>query len=395
MIRLNSRLALAGSGFGLIAAPVILAFVGCASSLTVPDEAVAVDSSHESPDASSTDGPTEAAHCPENDCVDYPEVCSVGTLCRADAAFDLRAKLLGIWATGPDDVWTAGTLGTVVHYDGTAWHSVPTGRKETLHSLWGKGPGDVWLGGTNDFVLHSQASTLVNGVWDVYDSWDGTNQACPMSGLWGSATQGVWGILQCLNYSSPFPTPTNTVLHSSTWQVDGGPNWELEYQSPTIARTTWDVHSVFGFGEQDIWVGGSGGVLFRRTLNGEWVEVNSRASGTINSIGGSGPDDIWLVGDLGLIRHWNGTSMDSMDLPADIPKMGLEGVWASSPNDAWIVGEAALLIHYDGKRFTRVPVGGLHKPLPTFSKVWTSKTTQQIWVVGDGIIAGGKTNVLQ
>jgi hypothetical protein len=406
MIRVHSLRVLVVAGFGLVGASAILAFVGCATAGS-PDAPLAViDAQAEPFDADASDGPTEAGRCAANDCVTYPSACSEATLCRADVVFDLRANLLGIWASGPNDVWTAGTLGTVIHYDGTAWHSVPTGRKETLHSLWGNGPGNVWLAGTNDFVLHSQASTSTSGVWEVYDAFDGMNQACPISGLWGSATGGIWGTLQCLNASSPFPTPTNTVLHSSGWQADGGPTWDLEYQTVTIARSYWDVHAVFGFGERDMWVGGSGGVLLRRrTVTPEidsgvdetnpWFEVNSHAADTINSIGGSGPTDVWMVGDLGLIRHWNGTAIDSIDVPAGIPKVDFHGVWASSPDDVWIVGQDALLIHYDGVRFTRVPVGGLTTLLPTFRKVWKSETTQQLWVVGDGILLGVKTGAIQ
>src|ERR1700710_2309699 len=89
MIPIHSRRALAGTAFGVCGAAVIIAFVGCASSLTVPDaEPVAVDGGPESPDASASDAPTEAAHCPEDDCVDYPEVCSAATLCGDDVAFD-------------------------------------------------------------------------------------------------------------------------------------------------------------------------------------------------------------------------------------------------------------------------------------------------------------------
>lgn len=404
MIRLPSLRMLVAAGLGLTSASLSLAFAGCATA-AFPETVPPVFDAQRPSDTGVSDGDAEAGHCANDDCATYPLACSATTLCAAAATFDRRANLLGIWASGPSDVWAAGTLGTVVHYDGTTWSAVPTGRKETIRSLWGNGPANVWLAGTNDFVMHSQASTLKTGTWDVYDAFDGTNIACPISGLWGSATRGLWGTLQCLNYSSVFPTPTNTVLHSSGWQTDGGPTWESEYQSVSIASNTWQVNAIFGFGEQDLWVGGSGGIVFHRRGNtggdsgiddtNQWAEINSRAAVGINSIGGSGPNDVWMVGDLGLVRHWNGASIDTIDVPDDIPKLDFHGIWGSSPTDVWIVGENALLVHFDGTRFTRIPVGGLTTILPTFRKVWKSDTTQQLWVVGDGILLGGNTGSIQ
>lgn len=388
----------------LSGASLAVGFVGCATEGTPESPPVVSPDAESGVDAAIGVDAAEAGRCAADDCTTYPLDCSASTLCSVQAGFDPRAELWGLWASGPSDVWAAGSLGAVVHYDGATWHSVPTGRKETFHSLWGDAPGRVWLASSNDFLLHAQPTTLTTGIWDVFDVYDGTNQACPVAGLWGSASKGVWGTLACLNYSSPFPTPTNAVLHSSAWLSDGGPSWDLEYQSPSIARMTWEVSSVFGFGDDDVWVGGTGGVLFRRAPpavsdSGDdspvWLEVNSRAATTINGIGGTSSNDVWLVGDLGLIRHWDGTTMTSLDLPDGIPQASLQGVWATSSNDIWIVGDGALLLHYDGTQFKRIPVGGLAAVIPTFHKVWASDTTQELWVVGDGVLLGGKTGTLR
>lgn len=36
---------------------------------------------------------------------------------------------------------------------------------------------------------------------------------------------------------------------------------------------------------------------------------------TVRGVGATGPDDVWLVGDAGLVRRWNGTSFDTLDVP--------------------------------------------------------------------------------
>ncbi len=259
MIRLPSLRMLVAAGLGLTSASLSLAFAGCATA-AFPETVPPVFDAQRPSDTGVSDGDAEAGHCANDDCATYPLACSATTLCAAAATFDRRANLLGIWASGPSDVWAAGTLGTVVHYDGTTWSAVAHRAQGDHPIVVGQWPRERLARGTNDFVMHSQASTLKTGTWDVYDAFDGTNIACPISGLWGSATRGLWGTLQCLNYSSVFPTPTNTVLHSSGWQTDGGPTWEV--------RVSVRVHrQQYLAGECHLWLRRAGPVGRRERRN--------------------------------------------------------------------------------------------------------------------------------
>jgi hypothetical protein len=42
-----------------------------------------------------------------------------------------------------DDVWSVGDLGTIVHWDGTAWSTVPSSTTLDLEGVWAHGADDI------------------------------------------------------------------------------------------------------------------------------------------------------------------------------------------------------------------------------------------------------------
>ncbi len=62
--------------------------------------------------------------------------------------------LLGVWGAASDDVFAVGTLGTIVHWDGTTWRRMYTGVAENLHSISGNSGQDVFVAGTSFMRLH-------------------------------------------------------------------------------------------------------------------------------------------------------------------------------------------------------------------------------------------------
>jgi hypothetical protein len=88
-----------------------------------------------------------------------------------------------VWGSGPKDVWAVGP-GDLLHWNGTAWSSVPAGAGKSLRAVWGTGPNDVWVVGGNysGSFLHWDGT-----VWSALGTVDQNILA-----IWGSGPFDVW-----------------------------------------------------------------------------------------------------------------------------------------------------------------------------------------------------------
>ena len=68
--------------------------------------------------------------------------------------------LMGIWGSGPDDVYAVGTYGpytrtrNLFHYDGEQWSYVDNDIESALKAIWGSGPDDVFIIGSEWTIVH-------------------------------------------------------------------------------------------------------------------------------------------------------------------------------------------------------------------------------------------------
>lgn len=63
--------------------------------------------------------------------------------------------LFKVWGTGASDVWAVGQRGLILHYDGAAWSSVPSGTMASLFTVYAVAPDDAWaVGGPPRALLH-------------------------------------------------------------------------------------------------------------------------------------------------------------------------------------------------------------------------------------------------
>jgi hypothetical protein len=53
-----------------------------------------------------------------------------------------------------NNVFAAGTNGTILHYNGTAWISMNSGVDNHLMDMWGKSPDNLYAVGTQGVVIH-------------------------------------------------------------------------------------------------------------------------------------------------------------------------------------------------------------------------------------------------
>jgi hypothetical protein len=54
---------------------------------------------------------------------------------------------------GPDDIWAVGS-GDILHWNGADWSASTSGASLNLLGVWGSGPGDVWAVGYAGTNLH-------------------------------------------------------------------------------------------------------------------------------------------------------------------------------------------------------------------------------------------------
>ncbi len=91
------------------------------------------------------------------------------------------ADLVGVWSSGPDDVWIAESGSQVDHWDGSRWSPAQTGLSGIL-SLAGNDAHDVWA---------SDATSIAH--WDGRQWYTGQDVGLgKASALWGAGGGQVW-----------------------------------------------------------------------------------------------------------------------------------------------------------------------------------------------------------
>lgn len=162
---------------------------------------------------------------------------------------DLPGALLSVWGTAADDVWAVGadardgTGPTVLHLDGTAWTSIPTGL--TGGDLWwvfGFEDGPIYMGGDGGVIVRYAGGTFevmtTPGVGTIY-------------GLWGTSPTDMWAVGGESDATGGF-----------AWRLVGDV-WTPEASLPANVPTDAALWKVYGTATDDAWLVGSNGVTLR------------------------------------------------------------------------------------------------------------------------------------
>jgi hypothetical protein len=183
-----------------------------------------------------------------------------------------RSSLLSVWSGSATDVWAVGgdprdgTGPIVEHYDGSGWTKLDTGQRGV--DIWwvtGVAGGPVFLGGSNGTILRYQ-----NGAFEK------------------------------------LPTPGNFVVFGM-WAA--------------AADDVWAVGGILG--------GGGGGFVWR--FNGTaWsafpnVPTDIMGQGTCWKVNGRAANDVWISATNGTTLHWNGATLDRVDVPIDVSLLSVAG----------------------------------------------------------------------
>jgi hypothetical protein len=247
--------------------------------------------------------------------------------------------LQGVSATGPGDVWAVGITRTspspfatlIMHWDGSAWASVPT------------------QASVNNDRLMAVAALSPNNVWAVgYSTVPNTFDSSPI-------------VLRYTDPCSP-PSPTPTFSPTGTW-------------TPTSTQTGTATPVTLPY----CWI------AYPFAPLGSWSKLTA--------VSASGPNDVWAVGSYGaggnvayaLTMHWNGNAWTQVPMPAGV-NADLRDVVAIAPNDAWAVGaisSATFTMHWNGTQWSVVPSPNINNAW-TWLKAVDAAGPNDVWAVGSG-----------
>ena len=379
----------------LAVALVAFAFVSCADAgdaTEKPADDAGADPLVDGDDAGEdAGGDADASRVLGCDEADWCPVVSTG--------IDARHALIAIWGSGKDDVWAVGSSGTIVHWDGSAWKTIPSGTKQTLRGIWGSGPNDVWIVSSPALVLHGTGYSAGAATFDPAPEIPQvvTHMTTLTHAVWGTSSTDVW------IGGEAVPIDWDIHEHAHGWRSgvpDGGAPWENMFIGKRTDRVT--IRALWGSGSNDVWaIGGDDEVIFDEDgtqsvvsrgrsfhttgddagVAPSWTEHDTQSNAILNAVWGSKGGDVWAVGRGGTIRRLR-PSADRWEVIDSPTTDHLRGLWGAAPDDVWAVGDGGTLLHFDGERWTISTAAFAPGPRPDLFAVWGSGSGD-VWAVGD------------
>jgi len=235
----------------------------------------------------------------------------------------LPGALLSVWGTSATDVWAVGgdardgTGPTVLHYDGSAWERVETGRDSgTLWWVFGFEGGPIYMGGEGGVILRyedgSFTETTTPGTGTVF-------------GIWGSSPTDLWAV-----------GGGSDAMGGFAWRLDGGDEWVAEPTVPADVPTRAAIWKVFGRSADDAWLVGSNGVSLYWD-GSELSEGETGVGSSLFTVHANGSRYV-AVGGLatGIIVENDDGTWHTVALEEVVPS--LSGVVLGEGETAWAVG---------------------------------------------------------
>lgn len=258
--------------------------------------------------------------------------------------------LWSVWGATTNNVFAVGESGTIIHYDGVSWTSMPSPTTVHLHGIWGSSPKNVYAVGQIGTVLHYNGEQ-----WQqVYRlPVDVTAVAITGFGPHDIFVVGDEGLI--LRYD--------------------GAQWER-----LSSGTKNALYGVWGMDPEHVLAVGDFGTVLR--WNGkDWKAFNAGTENFLYSVWGDALDNIFIAGLSGTLAHFDGTSwsLQPTRLRADL--LGVTGLPGQRP----------------------VAVGTLGTALSDTENGWVSEETncdtglRALWMAADGtaFAVGDKGTVLQ
>jgi hypothetical protein len=238
-------------------------------------------------------------------------------------------SLSSIFGISANDVYAVDQHGTIIHFDGSTWSIVRNFGPpftDILQAVWASGPNDVWVAGSPTLHWDGRAWSEV--------ALPSPRFALPPSSVWGTAANDLWMV-----GDSHLAGQRPILLHYD------GSSWS---DQASALDQKIGLGGVWGAGKDDVYVVGGdvyGGQLASAIFHFDgqtWTRVEH---GTVNrwlrAVWGTAANDIWAIGDAGAIVHFDGSSWAAEESG---DSSSLTGVWGVG-TDVWIVGGASILHH--------------------------------------------------
>lgn len=266
--------------------------------------------------------------------------------------------LYAVWGSSGSDVFAAGWMGTIVHYNGSIWSPMSSGVNVSINDIWGSSGSDVYAVGNTGVLLHYNGSS-----WSEVSN-SATEDLLGIDGISGSDIYAVG--------DHPFDPKIPEVLHfdGDEWSsIDPGLTWEkfvdvwCNGMNDIYVASTHDVYHfdgsswihesmttsilhycIWGLSESCIWTGNAIG-SFDHFDGSEWmhVDLGREPYCSVYGIWGTAPDNIYAVGYPREILHYDGESWRLMAVAPDSP---VYAIWGTGDSDIFAVGDDGLIIHY-------------------------------------------------
>lgn len=150
-------------------------------------------------------------------------------------------SIRSIWGTAANNVWIAGSLGRIFHWNGTTWTARNAGISATFSPsrIWGTNAANMWAvgatGGTNTGTIYK---------WNGVDAWVEQLSGVPtVKGIWGSSATNMWAV-----------GGTGGSNPGQIYRLSGS-TWTLQ------TTTTYTLNHIYGSNSSNIWAAGNSGAL--------------------------------------------------------------------------------------------------------------------------------------
>jgi len=385
----------------------------CASTHEPVEEPSPAGSSSIPPTPSEQDGGADAGDAAERpagecpDCEFFPENCSAGSLCpnglfdsSRPGALDRRLQINVIRGRSVDDVWAAGALGTIVHFDGTTWTPSDLGSGDSLLALWIRESSEVAFSSISRAYTRNLAIPDA-GAGPSTSGWSPVVLPAPverqpdratLTASW-SGPNGNWHWYTSTDLAPGFFHP------AGLWRMQQSPSgtFVIEAHPPltTVCNQCSRMKSIHGLSDDEAWaVGESGSAILISNADGAeptLKEFDTRTWKSLNGVWVASPAEAWAVGAAGTVRRYTGDP-GVWEVVSGIPTdEDLRAIWGSSSRDIWVVGDAGVVLRYDGTSWSRVKIAGLDGRRPNLTTVWGA-ARDHVWIGGQGVLLslGGK-----
>ncbi len=241
-----------------------------------------------------------------------------------------------VFATAADNVWLVGEHGTVLQWDGAAWHvhhpAVPDDvvPGQYTYGITGLGPRDIWI------VIGNAVEHWDGSTWTIAETLP-PNGIHAFDNIWEAPTGDVW------------VTRNDGMVDR---KLAGGAFRSLDTGCNCF------IGSIWGLAADDFWMSTlPAGVMH---YDGHAFSRAYDAPAAVGAFVGVARDDAWVSGADGVMAHWDGAAWTRV--PTGLPVGGFIGELAAlASNDVWWWWEGPSsatsgFIHWDGSALTTTPV---------------------------------------